>query len=131
MYVCKCVLVRANFYVFSPPLVSCTGCSLSEKLSDNSKHYWRGIRRIYNSILCVFYVLLTVHLSVSLDNDQLDAHLLCFTTRPLQYYMFRALHAHHQEVNCIDAASTIVLSVSGRTVRRLRENCSASMQLTS
>ena len=26
-----------------------------------------------------FYVLLTVHLSIILDNDQLDAHLLYFT----------------------------------------------------
>ena len=42
-----------------------------------------------------FYVLLTVHLSISLHNDQLDAHLLYFTIS--QYnttilYMFRALH---------------------------------------
>ena len=32
-----------------------------------------------------FYVLLTVHLSISLDNDQLDAHLLYFTIRPLHF----------------------------------------------
>ena len=52
--------------------------------------------------------------SLSLDNDQLDAHLLYFTIRPLQsstrfeHYMpiIRRLH-------CIDAASGIVLSVSG------------------
>jgi len=40
-----------------------------------------------------FYVLLTVHLSISLDNDQLDAHLLYFTVRPLQsstYFVDRA-----------------------------------------
>ena len=36
--------------------------------------------------------------------------------------MFQALHAHHQEANCIDAVSGIVLSVSGRSVHRLREN---------
>ena len=34
--------------------------------------------------LWYFCVLLTVHLSISLDNDQLDAHLLYFTIRPLQ-----------------------------------------------
>jgi len=34
-------------------------------------------------------------------------------------YMFRVLLVHHQEVNCIDAASGIVLSVSGRSVHRL------------
>ena len=93
-----------------------------------------------------FYVLLTVHLSISLDKDQLDAHLFYFI---LQYVHYNPLHvssinAHHQEVNCIDAASGIVLSVSGLSVHRLRENCSAvlsqpqrtipdaaSMQLTS
>ena len=31
----------------------------------------------------VFYVLLTVHLSIRLDNDQLDTHLLYFTIRLL------------------------------------------------
>ena len=30
-----------------------------------------------------FYVLLTVHLSITLDNDQLDTHLLYFTIRLL------------------------------------------------
>ena len=30
-----------------------------------------------------FYVLLTVHLSIILDNDQLDTHLLYFTIRLL------------------------------------------------
>jgi len=46
-----------------------------------------------------FNVLLTVHLSISLDNDQLVAHLLLFyNTSTTILYMFRALHAHHQEV---------------------------------
>ena len=72
------------------------------------------------------YVLLTVHRSISLDNDQLDAHLLYFTIRPLQSSTcFEHYIAHHQEVNCIDAASGIVLSVSDRPVHRLRENCGA------
>ena len=31
-----------------------------------------------------FNVLLTVYLSISLDNDQIDAHLLYFAIRPLQ-----------------------------------------------
>ena len=70
-----------------------------------------------------FYVLLTVHLSTSLDNDQLDTHLLHFTIRPLhsstrfKHYMFII-----RRLNCIYAASGIVLSVSGRPVHRLREN---------
>ena len=34
-------------------------------------------------ILGVFYVMLTAHLSIILDNDQLDAHLLYFTIRLL------------------------------------------------
>jgi hypothetical protein len=35
--------------------------------------------------------------------------------------MFQTFNAHHQEANCIDAASGIVLSVSGPSVHRLRE----------
>ena len=62
----------------------------------------------------------------ALDNDQLGAHLLCFTIRPLQsstcfeHYMLII-----RRLNCIDAASGIVLSVSGHPVHRLRENCGA------
>jgi len=46
-------------------------------------------------ILRNFYVFLTVHLGISLDNDQPDANFLYFTI--CQYnttflYMFRALH---------------------------------------
>ena len=44
-------------------------------------------------------VLLTVYLSISLDNDQLDTHLLYFFKGfIIILYMFRALYAHHQEV---------------------------------
>ena len=81
-----------------------------------------------------FYVLLRVHLSISLDNDQLDAHLLYFTIRPLQsstcfeHYMLII-----RRVNCTDAASGIVLSVGGRSVYKLREfslNLFTERQLT-
>ena len=59
---------------------------------------------------------------VNLDSDQLDAHLLYFTIRPLQsskcfeHYMLII-----RRLNCIDVASGIVLSVSDRPVHRLRE----------
>ena len=70
-----------------------------------------------------------LQISKSLDNDQRDAHLLYFlfyyNASTTILYMFQTLHAHHQETNCIDAASGIVLSVSGHPVDRLRENCSA------
>jgi len=36
--------------------------------------------------------------------------------------MFRALYAHRKRLSCIDAVSGIVLSVSGRSVHRLRKN---------
>ena len=36
------------------------------------------------AVLSSYYVLLTVHLGISLDNGQLDAHFLYFTIRPLQ-----------------------------------------------
>jgi len=56
-----------------------------------------------------FYVLLTAHLIISLDSDQLDAHLLYFTIRPLQsatcfgHYMLII-----RKLTFIDAASDIV-----------------------
>ena len=61
-----------------------------------------------------------------LDNDKLDAHLLYFTMRPLQSSTcFENYMLIIRRLNCIDAASGIVLSVSGRSVHKLRENCSA------
>ena len=69
-------------------------------------------------VLSVFLnILLTVHLSIILDNDQLDTHYKAFI---IILYMFRALHAHHQEFElywCIWYRH----SVSGRPVHRLRE----------
>ena len=59
---------------------------------------------------------------ISLENDQLDAHLIYFTIRLLysspcfQHYMFII-----RRLNCIDAASGIFISVSGRLVHRLRD----------
>ena len=41
-----------------------------------------GLARVRNS-LSAFFVLLSVHLSISLDNDQPDSHLLYFTIRLL------------------------------------------------
>ena len=73
--------------------------------------------RFVTKLAMFLYVLLTVHLSISLDNDQLDAHLLYFTTRPLQsstcfeHYMLII-----RRLNCTDAASGIVFSVSDRPV---------------
>ena len=67
-----------------------------------------------------FYIFLTVHLSISLHNDQLDAHLHYFTIRPLhsstcfEHYMFVI-----RRLKCIDAASGIVRPVSGRPGDRL------------
>ena len=46
-----------------------------------------------------FYVLLTVHLSITLVNDQLDAQFFYFTIRFLQSSTcFEQRRAHHQEV---------------------------------
>jgi len=61
------------------------------------------------NLYCSFYVLLTVHLSIILDNDQLDTHLLYFTIRLLksptcfEHYMLII-----RRLNCIDTASGIV-----------------------
>ena len=68
-----------------------------------------------------FYVLLTLHLSTSLDNDQLDTHLLYFTVRLLRS---STCFEHHmlivRRLNCIDAASGVTLSkwLSGTQVER-------------
>jgi hypothetical protein len=56
---------------------------------------------------------------VILDNDQLDTHLLYFTI----YLLHSSTRFEHfmliiSRMNCIDAASGIVLSVSGRPVHR-------------
>jgi len=74
-----------------------------------------------------FNVMLPVHLSIILDNDQLETHLLYFTMYLLhsctcfEHYMLII-----RRLNFTDAASGIVNSVSGRPVHRLRENCSAN-----
>ena len=69
----------------------------------------RRIETFFYNLSCEIFVLLTVHLSISLDNDQPDAHLLYFTIRPLQsstcfeHYMLII-----RRLNFFDAASGIV-----------------------
>jgi hypothetical protein len=46
---------------------------------------------------------------------------LFYNTSITFFCMFQGLTAHHQEANCIDAASGFVLSVSDRSVHRSRE----------
>ena len=76
------------------------------------------------SVYFFFNVLLTVHLGISLDNDQLDAYLLYFTICPLQpSTCFERYMLIIRRLNFIDAASGIFLSVSGLPVHKLRENC--------
>ena len=60
-------------------------------------------------MLSNFYILLTVHLSISFDNDQFNAHLLYFTIRPLQSSKcFKSYMLIIRRMNCIDPASGIV-----------------------
>ena len=74
---------------------------------------------IFETSVTKFVCFLTVHLSISLDNDQLDAHLLYFTIGPLKSSTyFKNYMLIIRRLNCIDAASGIVLSVSGRPVHR-------------
>ena len=76
-----------------------------------------------NALRANCYVLLTVRLSVILGSDQLDAHLLYFTIRPLQSSTcFKHYMLIIRRMKCIDAVSGIVRSVSGRPVHRLKEN---------
>ena len=53
-----------------------------------------GEIRNENLMRVFFYVLLTVHLSIVLDKDQLD---LFYNTFIIILYMFRVSYAHHQE----------------------------------
>jgi hypothetical protein len=56
-------------------------------------------------------------MALSLDNDQLDAHLLYFTIRLLySSRFFKYYELIIRRLNCIDAASGILLSVSGSPV---------------
>ena len=56
-----------------------------------------GIRQTFS--WAFFYVLLTVHLSITLVNDQLDAQFFYFIIRLLQYSTcFKQRRAHLQEV---------------------------------
>ena len=79
-----------------------------------------GLRNSISEILIFF--LLTAHLSIILDNDQRYAHLLYFTIYSLhsstcfEHYMLII-----SRLNCIDAASGIVLSVSASGLRVGRE----------
>ena len=87
-------------------------------ISQCSSFYNRSVSRYTN-----FNVLLTVHLSTTLVNDQLDAQLLYFIIRLLVLYMFRA-------TSCSSSGGPIVpiqhlvqsLSESGRSVCRSRGN---------
>jgi len=73
-----------------------------------------------------FYVSLTVHLSITLANDQLDAQIFNTFITVLYMYMFRAM-------SCSSPGDQIVLiqhlvsllSVSDLPVHRLRKNCSS------
>ena len=53
----------------------------------------------FDIIRSFFYILLTVHLSISSDNDPTWCTLaLFFNMSTTILYMFRELHAHHQDV---------------------------------
>jgi len=91
-----------------------------------------SISLIYSDMFKDFYVLLTVHLSISLDNDQLDIHLLYFI---LQYVYCNPLHV--SSIICSSSGGSIVLiwyrrsqSVAFRcTGRPLTESDDTSIQL--
>ena len=79
-------------------------------LSHFSGSNW-SVSLIHTSVTLLF---------LSLDNGQLDAHLLYFTVRPLPPSTgFERYMLIIRRLNCIDEASGIVLSVSGLPVHRL------------
>ena len=63
----------------------------------------------YDTVSTNFYVLFTAHLSIILDNGQLDTQLLYFTIRLLRSSTcFERYMLIIRRLNCIDAASGIV-----------------------
>ena len=69
---------RFTVYSFTFLLMPATSGMLSDfKLAKNFVQILRKFKHLTSS--CNFYVLLTVHLSIILDNDQRDTHLLYFT----------------------------------------------------
>jgi hypothetical protein len=51
----------------------------------------RHIRKLINGWITFFYVSLTVHLSITLDNDHLNAHIFNTFITILYMYMFRTI----------------------------------------
>ena len=71
----------------------------------------------------IFLYFLTVHLSIILVTDQLNAEILFITS--LLYSSTCSEHccAHHQEVKLYYTTAGIVTPVGGHPVHRLREDC--------
>ena len=100
-----------------------------------SVNHWKFVsssQRFVSSVILVYCVVGTkVGIHIQLRQWPIDVPLLYFTTRPLQsstcfeHYMLII-----KRLNCIDAASGIVLSVSGRPVHRLRELVGVSNQFS-
>ena len=91
----------------------------------------QGLKSDCSSSVCVsekIFVSLTVHLSITLANDQLDAQI--FNTFITILYMFRA-------ISCSSSGGQIVLiqhlvlslSLSDSPVHRLRKNCKEILSL--
>ena len=93
--------------------ISCRPCQRAVRMSAGACWVCSGSQpgKCKHTVTTFMYfcVFLTVHLSTSLDNDQLGTHLLYFTIRLLQsstcfeHYMFII-----RRLNCTDAASGIV-----------------------
>ena len=86
---------------------------LNQDIRNCGRISWSGranrIRELFRIHFFYFNILLTVHLSTTLINDQLDAQFLYSIIRLLQSSTcFEQRYAHHQEVNCINIASGIV-----------------------
>ena len=63
--------------LFCDTLPTC--CGLCRPFSGNRFQTFVVVAQFEVDLPCGFYVLLTVHLSIILDDDQRDAHLLYFT----------------------------------------------------
>ena len=102
-----------------------THISLVQKPSVS--HFFRLASKLFDKVKTFFfYVSLTVHLSISLTNDQLDAQIFNTYITILYMYMFRAISCSSSGQIVLIQHLESSLSVSDRQVHRLGKNSGLS-----
>jgi len=119
---------RMALWVHGDTFMGCTGTHLHliSKQMFRTHEIRNSVWFLSRFIYLLVYVSLTMHLSIILANDQLDAQIFNTFITVLYMHMFRA-------ISCSSSGGQVVLiqhlvsslSVSDRPVHRLRKNCVA------